>query len=172
LTYEVGGCLDGTLHKPTRCGPFLGVATEPREFQVFEKGDASITPPLSFQSLVLVNRQYQTLRFGKLVRMNRLVNQRCGIVPMRPYAERARSYPEPSPEQFGGLVRRSRSREFVRPWHTQPTPRTGGLARGNFELFPFRCRDRTATSRWLSLMSGRSWLQPQAYLQDSQFAWQ
>src|ERR1039458_8025416 len=81
------------------------------------------------------------------------------IVPMRPYAELARSCPEPSPEQFGGLVRRSRSREFVRPWRTQPTPHTGGLARDNFESFPFRFRDQTATFRWLFLMSGRSWLQ-------------
>ena len=63
-----------------------------------------------------------------------------------PTAELARSCPGQSPGQFGGLVRRSRSREFVRPWHIHPTPRTGGLARDNFESFPFRRPDRTATS--------------------------
>src|ERR1035438_978445 len=92
-------------------------------------------------------------------------------VLMRPYAERQRPCPEPWPEQFGGLVRRSRSREFVRSWRTRPTPRTGELAHGNFESFPFRFRDRTAAFQSLFLMSGRFWLQPQAYRQDSQSAW-
>src|SRR5271165_664993 len=36
------------------------------------------------------------------------------IFPIRPYTGLARSSPEPSPEQFDGPVRRSRSREFVR----------------------------------------------------------
>ena len=87
---------------------------------------------------------------------------------MRPYAVRERFCPEPWPEKLGGLVRRSRSREFVRSWRTHPTLLTGGLARGNCESFPFRSRDRTATSRWLSLMSGRSWLQPRVNADEVQ----
>src|ERR1700692_744027 len=89
------------------------------------------------------------------------------LVPIWRYAELARSCPERSPERFGGLVRRSRSREFVRSWHIQPILRIGGLARDNFESFQFRFRDRTATSGWLVPMCGRSWVQPSAYRQDS-----
>src|ERR1700691_5284193 len=89
------------------------------------------------------------------------------IVLVQPYVELARSCPEPSPGQFGGLVRRSKSREFVRSWHTRPNPRTAGLARDNFESFPFHFWCRTATSRSLFLMSGQSWLQPPACRQDN-----
>src|ERR1022692_2046749 len=123
--------------------------------------------PPSLTESAIIGRQAGILTLLCLTPRHELI-----IVPMRFYAELARSCPKPSPEQFGGLVRRSKSRESVRPWHTRPTPRIGGLARDNFESFPFRCRDRTARSRWLFLMSGRSWLQPPAYRQDNQSAWQ
>src|ERR1019366_164058 len=77
------------------------------------------------------------------------------IIPFVRRAEPARSCPEPSPERFGGLVRRSRSREFVRPKHIQPTPRIDGRARDNCEWFPSRFRGRTDRGR-----DNHCWLPP------------